>query len=141
METASCRIWTWLTVSIYFNDDNYVTNSLPLSSLGTWSSIFLLLCSTCLSTSLVHFKNYPDYLTKDKTLVLFFNACPVGWGCRIRLLLCREVRSPLMTVHLTPSEFFTLALAGGFPQETEWQQFSLSFQDSSQYSGRSQKKL
>ena len=35
-------------------------------------------------------------------------------------------------------EIFTLALAHGFSLETEWQQVSLSLQDSSQYSPRSQ---
>ena len=35
-------------------------------------------------------------------------------------------------------EFFTTALADGLPLEFEWQQISLSLQDSSQYSVRSQ---
>ena len=36
-------------------------------------------------------------------------------------------------------EFFTPTFADGFPRESEWQQVSSSLQDSSQYSGRSQK--
>ena len=36
-------------------------------------------------------------------------------------------------------EFFTSALADGLSVELEWQQVSSSLQDSSQYSGRSQK--
>ena len=36
-------------------------------------------------------------------------------------------------------EFFTPALADCFSLESEWQQVSSSLQDSSQYSGRSQK--
>ena len=35
-------------------------------------------------------------------------------------------------------EFFKPASANGFPQESKWQQISLSFQDSSQYSVWSQ---
>ena len=35
-------------------------------------------------------------------------------------------------------EFSTPALADGSPLESEWQQISLNFQDSSQYSGRYQ---
>ena len=39
---------------------------------------------------------------------------------------------------ITPWEFFTSVLADGFSVEFEWQQASSSFQDSSQYSVRSQ---
>ena len=40
--------------------------------------------------------------------------------------------------YFTPWEFFTSALADGFLLKFEWQQISSSFQDTSQYSGRSQ---
>ena len=42
----------------------------------------------------------------------------------------------IIIIHLF--EFFSSALADGFPLEFEWQQISSSLQDSSQYSGRSQ---
>ena len=44
----------------------------------------------------------------------------------------------LLSLLLTPLEFFTSALTDGFSLEFEWQQVSSSLQDSSQYSSRSQ---
>ena len=43
-----------------------------------------------------------------------------------------------LIITFTLSEFFTSTLADGVLLEFEWQQVSSSFQDSSQYSGRSQ---
>ena len=43
----------------------------------------------------------------------------------------------LLHYHFTSCEFFTTTLANGLSLEFEWQQVSLSFQDSSRYSGRS----
>ena len=44
----------------------------------------------------------------------------------------------IIIIILIVREFFTPALADGFPLESKWQQISLSLQDSSQYSGWSQ---
>ena len=44
----------------------------------------------------------------------------------------------IIIIIIIHSELFTSALADGFSLESEWQQVSLSLQDSSQYSGRSQ---
>ena len=46
--------------------------------------------------------------------------------------------SIIIIIIIFPLEFFTSALADGFSVKLEWQQFSLSLQDSSQDSGRSQ---
>ena len=41
--------------------------------------------------------------------------------------------------NFTPRKFFTSALADGFTMESEWQQFYSSLQDSSQYSGQTER--
>ena len=45
----------------------------------------------------------------------------------------------IIIIIIIPLVFFTLALADGLSLEFEWQQVSSSLQDSSQYSGHSQK--
>ena len=44
----------------------------------------------------------------------------------------------IIIIIIIPWEFFTRALADGLSMESEWQQVSLSLQDSSHYSSRSQ---
>ena len=44
----------------------------------------------------------------------------------------------LSYIIIIPGEVFTSMLADGLSQESEWQQVSLSLQESSQYSGSSQ---
>ena len=43
----------------------------------------------------------------------------------------------IVIIIITPNEFFTPAFADGLSLEDEWQQVSLSLQDSSYYSSRS----
>ena len=49
-----------------------------------------------------------------------------------------QSQSFIIIIIIYSLEFFTSALADGLSLETEWQQVSLSFQDFSRYSGRSQ---
>ena len=53
--------------------------------------------------------------------------------------LCEAMMKNMIHYHIFFFwEFFTPALIDGFSLESEWKQVSLSLQDSSQYSGRSQ---
>ena len=104
----------------------------------------LILWSICLSSSLVRFKNGPEYLTRHITqvfilLIRFLRHSFVS-SCFLVLLRYSFSIVPYISICLlfTPWEFFTSALADGFSLEFEWQQVSSSLQDSSQYSGRSQ---
>ena len=59
----------------------------------------------------------------------------------VLFLVCSIILSLLFLCHykyFTPWEFFTSALPDGLSLESEWQQVTSSFQDSSQYSGWSQ---
>ena len=91
MQSVSSRIWTRVAVSISYDDNHYTTGTpqslmlaTPLSpffldtiffisSLGckTFSIItyFLVLCFIYLSSSFVHFKNGPKYITRRAVLV------------------------------------------------------------------------
>ena len=48
--------------------------------------------------------------------------------------MCKQI----IIIIITPLEFFTLASADGFSEDSEWQQVSSSLQGSSQDSGRLQ---
>ena len=89
---------------------------------------FLVLWPFCWSTTLVHFKIGPEYLTTETTQVFI----PY-----MRFLQCSLVSSCLLLLLFTLLEFFTSVLADGFSLEFEWEHISSRLQDSSQYSGRS----
>ena len=68
-------------------------------------------------------------------IINFLNHCLCFYNFSNRGLL----HSLWFIIIILPCEFFSLALSGGFSLASEWQQVSSDFQDSSQYSGWSQK--
>ena len=79
--------------------------------------------------------NRIDYLYKKMDLALN----------KLQRLICHKIpptnqptKNLIIAIILIIREFFTLALTGSFPLESEWQQASTSLQDSSQYSRRFQ---
>ena len=110
------------------------TYSLSTSSLGCNALCmfvsFLVLWSIYLSSSLVHLRKGPEYLTRGTAQVFI----PL-----IRFLIFSFVSSYYYYYyHYYSMRFFTPAFADGLSLESEWHQVSLSLQDSSQYSVRSQ---
>ena len=93
--------------------------SVPWLGLGIYLSFCFLSILLCSRTG----RQSPQF----GRLSSFFFLFTITSSCRLILIF-------------TPWEFFTLVLADDLSREFEWQQVFSSLQDSSQYSGRSQKR-
>ena len=105
---------------------------------------FLVLWSICWSSSLVHFLNGPEFLTKGSPRCLslwwgfYYIALFWAFFFSVSLIYFLNVFFHLYLLLSYSLGVFTLPWAGELSLESERQQVSLSLQESSQYSGRSQ---